>query len=286
MNAEPLITTLIDLSEAIHRPDFKLILGGGFGLYLKQIDRQRQSELQTLLPGELWPSPRATEDLDILLPTEVVVSLSDMQALRAVLDRLGFKPVQTAKFFHFTKPWAESGRVKVDMLTGPIDSAQEAQLSINPPRVRPQGNVELHAYLTGEALDFDLSLFQLTIKGVNSKGTGGQAIVHIPQSFTFLLMKLHAFADRVQDSDADLGRHHAMDVYRIVAMLTEDEYAHVRKNVERHAGAEPLARAREIVASHFSSPSATGIIRIREHPLFNPRMDIDKLISALRDLIR
>jgi len=53
MDADPLITTLIDLDRAIARPGFKLILGGGFGLYLKQIHLQRQAALSTMLPGEL-----------------------------------------------------------------------------------------------------------------------------------------------------------------------------------------------------------------------------------------
>lgn len=64
MNTDPLITTLIDLDRAIARPHFKLILGGGFGLYLKQIHLQQQAALRTLLPGELWPFPRATDGID------------------------------------------------------------------------------------------------------------------------------------------------------------------------------------------------------------------------------
>jgi hypothetical protein len=56
MNADPLITTLIDLDRAIGQPSFKFILGGGFGLYLKQIHLQ-QANAQTVLPGDLWPSP-------------------------------------------------------------------------------------------------------------------------------------------------------------------------------------------------------------------------------------
>jgi len=46
---------LIDLVQAIDPRDFKLILGGGFGLYLKQLHLQRKPGLPTLLPGDLWP---------------------------------------------------------------------------------------------------------------------------------------------------------------------------------------------------------------------------------------
>ncbi|HET6249125.1 MAG TPA: hypothetical protein VFE47_15630 [Tepidisphaeraceae bacterium] len=41
-------TTLIDLAHAIRRPDFKLILGGGFGLYLKQLHLQACDQRQRI----------------------------------------------------------------------------------------------------------------------------------------------------------------------------------------------------------------------------------------------
>jgi hypothetical protein len=285
MTPDPLITTLIDLVQTIDLPDFKLILGGGFGLYLKQLHLQRNPGVPTLFPGDLWPYPRATEDLDLFLPTEVVVSLPHMQALRRAIDQLGFIPVEEAKFLHFVKPWAGGGRVKIDMLTGPMSAGQRAKLKITPPRVRPRGVLELHAYLTEEALDFESSLFPLTIEGIGSKGMA-EIVVHVPQPFTFLLMKLHAFADRVDNADSDLGRHHALDVYRVIAMLTELDYEIVRHNMEMHTVSPPVRRAREVVKAHFSSPAATGVIRMREHTLFAARMNVTRLIDTLADLLR
>jgi hypothetical protein len=99
-------------------------------------------------------------------------------------------------------------------------------------------------------------------------------------------MKLHAFADRVQDVDDDLGRHHALDVYRIIAMLTEEEYALVHQNIQKHEASRPILRARVIIATYFSSPTAVGALRLREHSLFTPRMDVDKLVETLADLFR
>ena len=263
MNADPLTTTLIDLVRAIGRPDFKLILGGGFGLYLKQLHLQRQSGLQTLLPGDLWPYPRATEDLDVFLPTEVVISLADMQAMRAALDRLDFKPVDEAKFLHFVKPWGDRGRVKIDMLTGPIfDESMKAKVQFVRPRVRPRGKLELHAYLTEEALEIENALLPLTVEGVGSDGKP------------------------VEDADADLGRHHALDVYRVIAMLTEEDYTLVRAGVQKHTAAQPIHRARLIVSTYFSSPTAIGAIRMKEHSLYTPRMDIDSVIKALAELFQ
>jgi len=284
MNAAPLITTLIDLDRAIGSPSFKVILGGGFGLYLRQVHLQEQAGLRTLLPGELWPLPRGTEDIDVFLPTEIVASLADMKRLREALDRIGFKPVEEAKFLHFSKPWLPAGRVKIDMLTGPLGPTSKAKVKITRPRVRPRGELELHAYLTEEALDFEESLQEMTITGHGSDNTPGTVTVFIPQAFTFLLMKLHAFADRLNDPKVDLGRHHALDVYRIVAMLTEAEFDQVRQLAKKHSASRPVVRVRQIIREHFSSPSAMGLIRLREHTLFTPRMDVTGLVKNLADL--
>lgn len=284
MNAQPLTTTLIDLASVIAPSKFKLILGGGFGLYLKQLNRQ-QSNLRTLIPGELWPFPRATEDLDVFLPTEMIVDLQQMKTLREALDALGFKPVEEAKFLHFVKPWGSSGRVKIDLLTGPIRGAEAlAKVKITRPRVRPRGDLQLHAYLADEALDFEQSLLPIEISGTDSGGQQQTLTVYIPQPFTFLMMKLHAFADRIEDPNKDLGRHHALDVYRIVAMLTAEEYDAVRKNAKRHSNSAAVQRARQIIAEHFSSPTALGTLRLREHASFTTSMDIGTMISTLAEL--
>ena len=288
MNAGPLITTLIDLDRAIGQPGFKFILGGGFGLYLKQIHLQ-QTSVRTVLRGDLWPSPRATEDLDFFLPTEIVASLEEMTRLRQALDRIEFKPVEAAKFLHFSKPWEPAGRVKIDMLTGPIGPIIKSKLKGTPPRIRPRGKLQLHAYLTEEALAFEESLLAITLDGVGSDKRPGAVTVHIPQPFTFLLMKLHAFADRLRDEPLDpeniyRSRDHSLDVYRIVAMLTEPEFNQVRQMVHEHSTSRPLARAREIICEHFSSRTAMGLIRLREHALFTPRMDAAVLAKNLNEL--
>jgi hypothetical protein len=177
--------------------------------------------------------------------------------------------------------------VKIDMLTGPIvDLEARKKVKITMPRVRPRGNLELHAYLTDEAIDFEKSLLELDISGTRSDGQAGSASIFVPQPFTLLLMKLHAVADRADDADRDLGRHHALDVYRIVAMLTPEEYSAVHANTLLHRGSRAVQRACEIVNKFFHSTTAMGIIRLREHSLFTSAMKSEPLIDALRDLFR
>ena len=86
-------------------------------------------------------------------------------------------------------------------------------------RLQPAGR-----YLTREALALGLALFELTLTGQRSDGEPVDLLVYVPNPFTYLLMKLHAFRNRKDDPDKRLASHHALDVYRIVSMLTRDEY--------------------------------------------------------------
>jgi len=142
MSMDKLTTCLLDLASKLKGVVEPLTLGGGFGLYLKQRHLESQKDLRTLIPGELWPPARATEDIDLLLSTEVVVGVYEMRSMRQALDDLGFAP--SVEFMQFEKQTPQ-GRVKVDLLTGPITPAERmAEARIKPPRVRPRQEVELH----------------------------------------------------------------------------------------------------------------------------------------------
>ena len=110
---DTLVTALLDLSEELPEFPTPMLIGGGFGLYLKQRHMEEgQPPIETLIPGELWPPARATQDVDLLLPTEVIVSLEYMRSIRAALDRLGYKPKPDVKFFQFSKQ-TPRGSVKI-----------------------------------------------------------------------------------------------------------------------------------------------------------------------------
>ena len=61
-------TALLDLLEKIRDSEIKLIIGGGFGIYLKTA-HVKHSDMRTLL--DQWPEPRSTNDLDLFLPPEL-----------------------------------------------------------------------------------------------------------------------------------------------------------------------------------------------------------------------
>ena len=258
-----LVTALLDLSVELPELPAPMLIGGGFGLYLKQRHLEEEpTPAETVIPGELWAPARATQDVDLLLPIEVVVSLEHMRAIRRALDQLGYEPV--VENFQFSKP-TPRGPVKIDLLTGDVPAEHAGRVRLNPPRVRPRGDVQLHAYLTREALVLGLAPFELTLTGQHADGRSEQLTVHVPNPFTYLLMKLHAFRDRKDDRDKRLGSHHALDIYRIVSMLTGDEYDLVRQLRGEYAHSEAVIAATAIVRESFTNPDDIGLLRLRQY---------------------
>ena len=108
----------------------------------------------------------------------------------------------------------------------------------------------------------------------------------MPQAFPFALMKLGALRDRINDPNKDEGRHHALDLYRIVAMLTEDEDAVASELAKQHADNDILLRAIRVVDELLLPADGLGRIRMLEHPLCPDDADPDWLAAELRRLLR
>jgi len=144
-----------------------------------------------------------------------------MRSIRSALDGLGYRP--EVEHFQFVKD-TPHGQVKIDLLTCDVPEQDRSKVKIKPPRVQPAEKVRLHAYLTKEAVALGLAPFELTLTGRRASGDAASLTVHIPNPFTYLLMKLHAFRDRVHDERKSLATHHATDIYRILSMLTREEF--------------------------------------------------------------
>jgi hypothetical protein len=282
MAQEPLLTTLLDLDSALHSPK-NLIIGGGYGLYLKQLHIRDNPQIRTLFAESDLPSPRTTEDIDLILRAEIVTDAASMKVIRGVLDQLGFTVVETAKYTQFVRPMSP-GQVKIDMLAAPLGEFA-SRVPKDARRVKPKPSVNLHASKLEEALAVERHGILIPIQGLLSSGEPHQTEVLIPQAFTYLLMKLCAYRDRMDDADKNLGQHHALDIYRIVGLLTQDEDANVRSLSAEFAQHPVVINAREIAATHFIAPDAIGRLRIREHPLYSPALNLDRLASELSQLL-
>ncbi|MBC8372593.1 MAG: hypothetical protein ISS69_10965 [Phycisphaerae bacterium] len=277
---------LLDLLRELEDKNFPLILCGGFGLYLKQLDLQERGDnYHPLLPNEQWPRPRTTSDLDILIRTEILVDTERFKLLRGILDNLGYKPIPGAEYMQFVRRLNNGNDVKADLLTGPVATTLVNKLNIGDRRIRPaEQSVGLHAYRTDEAVGFQENMQTIQIEGYCTDQRPYRNSISVPQAVTFLMMKLFAFRDRNQDPDKDFARHHAMDIYRVVAMLDHDEFRQTRSAICDYWDRDVVQEAGKLVNEHFSESTALGLIRLREHDLFDSEMDVQEFSRALADL--
>lgn len=279
---DPLLTTLLDLDAALGSPR-NLIIGGGYGLYLKQLHLNASPQIRALFAPSELPIARATEDIDLILRAEIATDSNSMKLIRDALDQLNFVVVDTARYTQFVRPMSP-GRVKIDLLAAPLgEFATRVQRDRR--RVKPKPSVNLHASKLEEALAVDRDAIRIPIEGRLSSGVEHCTEVLVPQGFSYLLMKLFAFHDRFEDSDRSSGQHHALDIYRSIAMLTEDEYENVRQLFGEFANHPVLIKACRIARKHFASADGIGRLRIKEHPLYTSAMDLDRLGNELEHLL-
>ena len=99
-------------------------------------------------------------------------------------------------------------------------------------------------------------------------------------------MKLFAFHDRKDDPNPrkDKGRHHALDLYAVIAMMTEPEYEFARRARTKYAENEKVREAGTIVRQDFAGPESIGVLRLREHHLYNAAMDLKTFLSVLQEI--
>jgi hypothetical protein len=278
-------TSLMDLHSHLRDKGISLLLGGGFGLYLKQLDLLTKQSVRTLLPVEAWPKPRTTNDLDLFVPIELLVTRADMQTIRTTLDELKFEAIQGSEFWQFVLP---ATNVKIDLLTGPVTDAMKPLLKMDTTdnrRVRPKGDLKLHARYTPEALGIGEHQEAILVQGRLSNGTDYQGTIIIPSPFTYLMMKITAFGDQVDSEKRVFGRHHALDVYRIIAMLNEERYALTKEQFKSYANEPSVQHVVALSKELFGSTESPGIMRMREHAFYDTNLDIVAFIDALQDLI-
>jgi hypothetical protein len=280
---DQLTASLLDLLHELEGRSIPITVGGGFGLYLK---RQHLAAVGEQMLFDQLPLPRATNDLDLFLRVEVLVDLQRTREVADAIRRLGYTVVEAAKYLQWKREVVVAGvalEAKIDFLVGPLGDAR-SKLYVKLPRVRPKGTIEFHAHAVEEAILVEDGPLAVTIAGKRSTGEPHTGTVFIPQAFPYLMMKLHAFADRKDDANKDLGRHHALDLYTIVGMMTEEEYERAKELEVAHAGNEHVARACAIVRDHFASRTALGALRLQEHQLFREDFLVDDFMSVLREI--
>ena len=104
-------TALLDLLWELQGTGINLIVGGGYGIFLKTI-YVRERNLRTLLAEQ--PEVRSTNDLDLFLRPELLIQPGKLIPFSSAIEKLGYKVIETARNYQFIKPDAtRKGGIKV-----------------------------------------------------------------------------------------------------------------------------------------------------------------------------
>ena len=277
-------TSLLDLLHEMEGTDIKLIIGRGFGIYLKTEHVQRLG-IRTLL--QEWPQPRSTNDLDLFLRPELLIQSAKLKPLAEALASLGYQVVTGAENYQFVKPGpggTEAASIKIDILTGPQSLFQGTRVKADARRARPRPSVGVHAHPVDEAPTLEKGLLRRTVEGKISSGDTWQTEVFLPHPYTFLMMKLFAFRDRLEDANKEFGRYHALDLYTILATTTEEEWIYALELRDQQGDQPYVMEAGRLVSEYFSALNRLGMIRLKESPYYRPTLQLDEFMSALQEL--
>jgi hypothetical protein len=277
-------TALFDLLHEVEGKNIPLIIGGGFGIYLKA-DYIRRLKIRTLF--QAWPEPRATNDLDLFLRPELLIHPAKLKPFACAITRLGYQVVPGAEKYQFVKPGPGgilAGSIKIDILTGPQRCFIGSKVITDARRARPRPSVGLHAHPVDEISTLEIGLLSITLQGKLSSGDFGEAEIFLPHPYTFLTMKLFAFRDRLDDANKDFGRYHALDLYTILATTTEMEWTQALAIRDQNADEPAILEAGHLVSKYFSELNQVGMIRLRESPYYQPELQIEEFLSALKEL--
>jgi hypothetical protein len=210
-----------------------------------------------------------------------------LKPLKKAIDQLGYEVVPSAKNYQFVKPGPdgpEAGSLKIDILTGPQRHFQGTTVKTDSRRARPNPSIGIHAHPMDEALTLEEGLLSSSLDGQLSSGKPWQTEVFLPHPYTFLMMKLFAFRDRLEDANKEFGRYHALDLYTILATTTEEEWRFALGLCDRYRDQPSVKEAGGIVSKYFSTLSNMGMIRMRESRYFRPDLQVAEFISDLKEL--
>lgn len=279
-------SNLLDLLYELRETDIRLIVGGGYGLYLKRQHLQATGQSH-LLP--LVSEARSTNDLDMFLATDVLVDLPKANFVLRAVQRLEFAAVPDRENYQFIKTFQieqKPFKVKIDFLTPMPDNPVALRvLDIQDKRVRNKRSGGIHAHKTEEAIAVEDNLIPVVLTGSRTNGEEFSGQVYLPQAYCYLMMKLFAFRDweKVKQKPSGASKH-ALDVYSIVAMLTEEELAAAEQASNIYQHKSEAQEAASIVQQFFARPTDLGNLRLREQQDFPQSTDLTEFISILNEL--
>jgi hypothetical protein len=206
-------------------------LAGGYGLFLKQRWLLANRSEPIIIPVEKWqdPTPRVTNDLDIIIGLDLLASKEAQRAIVEAMQENYFTVVEKNPRWQFQKQLDPDRRILVD-LHAELPESENPKLSLdNRLRIKHKpslGEEGVHGRQNPQAAGCSLHPFFFQIDEIT---------ISVPNPVTWSVMKLISTRDRRQRSEdtekseeyRTFHRQHAMkhaqDVTRVVAMTTRDE---------------------------------------------------------------
>ncbi|MCC6549623.1 MAG: hypothetical protein IT279_06095 [Ignavibacteriaceae bacterium] len=161
----------------------------------------------------------------------------------------------------------------MDLLSQPVGSKDLEKVVIKPPRIKPKGVEKFHAFYHREAEIINFGLISVSEK-VPDALRGIFPNVFLPSAMSYIILKLFAFRDRIQDEKKDYGRHHAYDIFASILDMDEDDWKTAARQSELQKDSQILKEAKMLAGQYFSAPDQLGIIRIRENVQFRSNRTI------------
>lgn len=243
-----------------------ILLTGGYGLFLKQTWLLSNAGVPTVVGVHAWHDqiPRSTRDLDFIAEVGLIASPEQQRAIDAVLVTHRFEVVEQNARWQFIKQLDSGYSLLLDFHT-PSPSQERDDVRVESRRVKPQPSLRskgIHGRENREAVGCDLRPFRFPVAGLD---------IVIPNPVSQAVMKLTAMRDRwtrAQDATRPANerqteeaeaRKHAQDVFRVIAMMTREEYESAPAVVEAIRDTAAFAGAQAIFDAYLATDEARAV---------------------------
>lgn len=280
MNATPLFWEhpLREIWPGLQQLDPHIQLLGGYGLYLKQSWlADNLSHVRALVPLPSWTNterhPRTTKDMDVGVSLDLITSSGCQQKLAQLLQAKGYTPHDNKRKWGWTRDGGIREAVELEFSTLPPAAPQE-NLSVDRIRVKRKPGLPdgVHAHINRELIGFEHS-FSFEYHGLS---------LTLPNVITAAMMKLKAFQDQrdlsytspSRETNLAQAEKHARDIFRIVAMETEEEAACIPGIQVSLRDTSLFRECGDILQSSFLEAGQPGLELVASHWNEAPRASI------------
>lgn len=271
---DTLIDALIELAKLLEGKGIPLIVGGGLSLYIRTIFLTKKRSPR--YPKKVLQ--RSTKDIDIFLTSDIIINPEKIMIIRDSLEVLGYKP--KTRFFQFINEKENGKDVVIDILSAPPNPKDIEKTKISKPRIKPKGIERFHAYLVQEAIGLSIGI--INVREVTNEIKFSN--IYLPSSFIYIILKLHAFRDRISDDSKDNGRHHAYDIFATVTDMDQADWDNAKEHYNKEFNSDYVKTSQKIIKEYFSDVTQMGIIRLKENELYDRNKD--EFINYISDFIR